>query len=311
MTGCNARPRISDQGVLSSPVMRPNSTLAICVLLTVVFACRAAAKEKEPTCMTGHGSLERGLDGYSIQIKRGPKSDGSTDAYGESFSCHATLRAPDGKVVFSRFDAAMDLYEADKDINGDGVRDLVFAGYSMGAHCCWTYWVVSLGDAPRLLGEIENQTGGRFEDLDGDGRLEFLTEDGAFDYFDGVSHADTVFPTVILRLEGSGWVDVGREFRGIYDQEIRKAGVGTDRIKEFLLKDSDRARMDATEYPSAWHAALTTVLAYLYSGRERRAWKALREMWPPADQQRMQRLIVKTRQQGVLRYVSHPKKRPK
>jgi hypothetical protein len=49
---------------------------------------------------------------------------------------------------------------------------------------------------------------------------------------------------------------------------------------------------------------LTIVLAYLYSGREDQAWKALEEMWPRFDQQRIRKLIVETRAKGLLRYTS-------
>jgi transglutaminase-like putative cysteine protease len=35
-----------------------------------------------------------------------------------------------------------------KDVNGDGYPDAVLVSFSGGAHCCWTYHIVSLGKNP-------------------------------------------------------------------------------------------------------------------------------------------------------------------
>ena len=55
-------------------------------------------------------------------------------------------------MIFKTLDWGMSLESiSGRDINGDGEPDLVFVGYSGGAHCCWTYWIVSLGGRPGLI----------------------------------------------------------------------------------------------------------------------------------------------------------------
>jgi hypothetical protein len=49
---------------------------------------------------------------------------------------------------------------------------------------------------------------------------------------------------------------------------------------------------------------LMMVLNYLYSGREDRAWQALGEMWPPADVERVKKLILERRSRGLLSQVA-------
>ena len=76
------------------------------------------------------------------------------------------------------------------------------------------------------------------------------------------------------------------------------------------LEDFIAARNEQQMYSAGSNVkplVLTVVLAYLYSGRELQAWKALDEMWPRFDRQRIKRLILKTRAEGLLRYVDKPK----
>ncbi len=49
---------------------------------------------------------------------------------------------------------------------------------------------------------------------------------------------------------------------------------------------------------------LVIVLNYLYSGRDDQAWQALGEMWPPADVERVKKLILERRSRGLLSQVA-------
>jgi hypothetical protein len=207
---------------------------------------------------------------------------------------------------------------AGQDLNADGDADVVFEGYSGGAHCCWSYWIVSLGNPPGLLLAIENERQASFHSAN-DGRVEIWTLDGVFDYFDGLSHAESFFPTVVLRLEKQVLRDVGSEFQEEYDKEIAEARNGLNpealqrfrRIQDICAIGGDEERACDVEAPEDEYFALrkvkalvsTIVLSYLYSGREAEAWKALDEMWPPADKERSKRAFMSARQCGVLSYV--------
>lgn len=279
---------------------------ALILLFTLSAAPFSLAESKADLhCRSGEGSFRANIRGSSVVIRGGPLSDNLVRDEGQSYSCRATVRNPEGRRIFSAADWGMTLYESDKDINGDGESDLVFEAYSGGAHCCWTYWVVSLAEEPALLAYFENQRPAAFEDANGDGRIEIWTMDGAFDRFDDLSHAGTPFPAAVLQLEGRHFRDISSRFRSSYDKKISKAR------RQFklpgLTEFGDASDPRHANYYIWKRAVLEIVFAYLYSGREHRAWKTLEKMWPAHDRARMKDLIWKTRSQGVLRYVARRK----
>jgi hypothetical protein len=189
-----------------------------------------------------------------------------------------------------------------KDINGDGQPEAVFEGFSGSAHCCWTYWIVSLGARPSLLKQVFNQTSIAFRETS-DGHVDLFGGDGAFDYFDCLSHSETAFPAVFLRLQGRDLKDVGSEHWDYYADQIADARrrITAEELDRFrnaknqddLCDGSPRATMPKV---------LTIVFADLYGGRDEEAWKALEAMWPPADKERIRKLILQKRAEGILRY---------
>ncbi|HEV8384532.1 MAG TPA: hypothetical protein VGQ11_06650, partial [Candidatus Acidoferrales bacterium] len=164
---------------------------------------------------------------------------------------------------------------------------------------CWTYWVVSAGAHPGLLLNIENERPIEFR-RDKYGRYEMWTYDGAFDYFDELSHAETVFPRVILGLEGRDLVNLNVKHRSAYDKEIRDARKNLTPSKIAALRSAKNPYYDQLETSIT---VLTIVLAQLYGGREREGWKTLEQMWPSHDVARLTALIKKTRAEGVLAYL--------
>lgn len=280
--------------------MSRNSSRALIPVLALALAPltgSVAAQESNWRCGDGQGDFAEVIAGHTVRIASATDPDAP-----QMPLCRAQVLDAGGQVIFEAGEYALKLLERAKDVNGDGAADLVFEGYSGGAHCCWSYWLVSLRERPALLAAFGNQRPASFgSDWDGDGRLEITTADGGFDYFDGLSHAESVFPAVFLQLEDRRLRDVSHRFPSFYDLEIARA---RKRLTPALLQEF--LQSDPSQEPKhrAYPIALEIVLAYLYSGREARAWQDLERLWPAQDRERIRELIRKTRLEGVLRWTA-------
>jgi len=89
-----------------------------------------------------------------------------------------------------------------EDVTGDGAPNLVVELWTGGTTCCVDLLIYELaGETPELLGRVSAQTGGRFEDYDGDGSYEIRVHDGAFLGWNA-SVTESPAPPVILRWDG-------------------------------------------------------------------------------------------------------------
>jgi hypothetical protein len=133
--------------------------------------------------------------------------------------------------------------------------------------------------------------------------MEIRTYDGKFDYL-FLSHAESPFPTVYLRLVGTRLVDVGREHTADYDHEITEAK--RDLSPAELQQLHSAVNADELYGNDSNRRAETQILqiiyAYLYSGRQTQAHQALTEMWPAFDQEAAWKKILEARRKGILRY---------
>jgi len=91
------------------------------------------------------------VNGFSIKVKSIADPDDP-----DEMVCEAVVTSPVGKIVYEDSDQGMELDPiTGRDINGDGQPDAVLVSYSGGAHCCWTYHLISLGKKPGLIQEFE------------------------------------------------------------------------------------------------------------------------------------------------------------
>ena len=271
------------------------------MIVLSVFTCfsspRASAEERID-CLAGEGKAERKLSGFLIQVSPAP------DKNIDRGLCRAIIRTAEGKIVFQVRDHSITINDATGGpISGDGKPDLVIEGDSGGAHCCSTYWIVSLENPPTLLRTIYNEVPVWFRDLNEDGRLEILTYDGAFDYFDGMSHSHSPFPLVVLRLNGRQLDRVNAEYWHLYEKEISEARskLSGECAKLFRLGQSHFNGNDrGCDWEETKKQILIVVLDNLYGGHEGEAWKILAEDWPPGDLMRIRKLILDTANKSFL-----------
>jgi hypothetical protein len=90
------------------------------------------------------------------------------------------------------------------DVNGNGVPDVVVYGWSGGAHCCFTLWVLELGKSVTEIAKVDggNHAPG-LANLDGDAAIEVMAIDDVFaDWPD--SFGGSPFPRVVLDWGASG-----------------------------------------------------------------------------------------------------------
>ena len=207
--------------------------------------------------------------------------------------CKAYLVDKSGKRLLLLADFAIGIHQGSReDLFADGHPALVLEGFTGGAHCCYDYRIVSLSEPPVILGSIENESPFYFFRDKTSGQFRIMTSDGAFDYFDGLCHACTVFPRVVLKVDHDGLHDAGPEFAEQYESEIAFARAKIPQREEGQFLESD--------FKDARTVVLEVVFSYLYSGREAQAWKTLDELWPAKDRERIKKLIIDTRARGLL-----------
>jgi hypothetical protein len=164
-----------------------------------------------------------------------------------------------------------------RDIDGDGVADVVVSRWSGGAHCCYTTTAYSVGAEVRTLLSIE--TGdcgpGEFADLDGDGVLEFTTCDDIWkDTY--CSFALAPLPTVVFA----------------YNARQRQYRPSTPRFAGRLRREIDGDLVEAKKYLAENGgkdagddkcAALRPALDLMYAGQLNEGAALLRSLYRRGD----------------------------
>lgn len=249
------------------------------------------------SCRLSAQPISYSVGGYQVQLVPGP------DPTIHDQLCFGYLLTPSGRKVRLLSDWDISIHQGTgEDLFGDGHPALVLEGYSGGAHCCYTDVIVDVGDSPLILQPITNETPFYFFKDPASHQFRIMTSDGAFDYFDGMCHACSPFPRVVLRIDHDGLHDGSPQFAEQYDSEIALA-----RAK---IADGDIGRFLIADFEDAKKVVLEIVFSYLYSGREEQAWQTLDAMWPAGDRQRIKNLIIKTKADGLLTKLAKTAPRP-
>jgi hypothetical protein len=258
------------------------------ILLSRTVQAAQDVGEGHYSCYAARGHAARYLRGYTIAVAPYQNQRQFID------ECIATITDSTGRIVFQVHDHGVEIDPVTgSDLDGDGYPEAVLQGYSGGAHCCWTYWIVSLGKRPELRARIYNERGIQFVESKPEGVYILVTSDGRFDYFDNLSHSSSPFPKIYLQFVRGKLIDVSPHFWNDYEEEIR-------RWREQLLPGDiasfrSRYKDDPAAFEELKCKILEIVLAYLQGGKSTEARRALGEMWPKEDIPRIEKLIQSIR----------------
>lgn len=104
---------------------------------------------------------------------------------------------------YNQIDSADDIKKfAIKDLNKNGVPELVFVLYSGGMHCCSKNYIIELSNPISFLLDLDtgNQFITEFKDLNHDGIMEIETYEDVFTYWN-TSYGASPMPRVVLSIQ--------------------------------------------------------------------------------------------------------------
>ena len=285
--------------------MMTRALLSTTLLVLALHAC--LAQGRDVVCRAGVGSF-LGKSSTGVTVEVGAQKTGGLDRR----ICNATL-AWDKDKDNETLNVASGVPQIDLDVfegnlAGQGPA-AAFTVTSSDTQCCPAYQIYSLETPPRLLRTITGGSFYRASDDDLDGRIEIWTDDAlAVEGFDGIASAELLYPPVcVLRLENGRLLDAGAEFQPHFDRMIAtiRAEIDAGSLRDFKASDG-RLEPGSASALKQLHALrvvkvqiLGMVWAYLYSGREEKAWQSLAELWPAGDVERIRAAILAARARGI------------
>ena len=295
------------------PTLRRSSrTSTLLLLLATRVVTHAQARES--LCSDGFGAFQTSFfTGVSVTVGAAKKEGFATRA------CLATLEWGKDSLLVVPEAAAVDIDALGVDLGLDS-PNLALQVKNSDADWFVTYKIYSLKKPPRLMRTVTGGSSFSAADTDLDGRIEIWTDDArTVDGMDGISVGEMEFPpTTVLRFEKHKLIDVSAEFQSHFDHQIAQLHAELDSKQLVDFKNSD-GKLSPTPSLSAEQMhrrrltkikVLEIVWAYLYSGREREAWQAIAEMWPPSDLDRIRSLILNARTTGIRSQVDGVYARP-
>jgi hypothetical protein len=275
---------------------------AVLLLLWAQFVS-AGAQESPLVCANGEGDFSaRYATGVTVTV-------GAAKEHGlAERSCEATLVSGQNRVVVGEGAAQVDVDVMGVNLGlGGPVVAIQFRKSELENRT--TYAIYSLKKTPQLIRTLTGSAFFSAADYKLNGQIDIRTVDaGAVDGFEGIPLGSFDFvPPIFLRFVNHKLVDVSAEYEKDYDQRIAELKVGLDRTALAEFRQSDGMLASGFRMPTdTFHAlmmvkirVLEIVWAYLYSGRDDEAWRALGEMWPAPDVDRIRVAMLDARKRGV------------
>lgn len=286
------------------PLLRKMAWLVAGMAVFWPILAVSQSPQKNMLCRQGNGTFAAKLaNDVEVHVGAAREAGMSTRA------CAARLNWKNQEVMVQANAAEIDLDAFGVDF-GSGTPGAAFQIKKSDSDCCMEYRIYSLEKPPHLLRTI---TGGGFfnaSDVDLDGRIEIWASDAVgVDGFEGLAPGEIEFaPTVVFRLVRGRLFDVSAEFQPYFDQEIAgiQEAISPQDLRDFKNSGGRLSETATPESAETLHRlravkikALEIVWAYVYSGREAEAWRALGDMWPAADIERIRAEILKARAKGI------------
>ncbi len=272
-------------------------------LLSCLTASVCQAQTHDVVCRAGDGEFQAEFrTGVKVHVGAA-RNEGLAARV-----CEASLSWSDQTLVVAAeaSDADIDAFGVDL---GVGAPVAALQVKKSKAECCMEYKIYSLRAPPVLLRSIKGGTFFSAADTDLDGRVEIWTDDAAaVDGFESIPLRDLDFaPPVVLRFERGRLLDAGSAFPTYYDQKIadERAKLTPQDLSDFKGSDGRLALADSvpaarlSRLKSVKMRVLEIVWSYLYSGREKEAWRSLSEMWPATDVERIRAALLSARARGI------------
>jgi hypothetical protein len=200
--------------------------------------------------------------------------------------CIQILR--DNRVVFSRHavgklvigndinkDSGHEVYLPPKipigtDITGRGKPNVILGEWSGGAHCCFAFHVLELGDHPRDIAIVDagDSDYAHFEDLNHDGVYEFVGWDFTFAYWHA-GFLQSPAPRIVLRFNGTRYE--------LAPDLMRQTPTSKGQLNLTETKVRDSEWEGGYPPPLLWE----TMLDLIYTGHADLAWSFVEAAWSP------------------------------
>lgn len=164
------------------------------------------------------------------------------------------------------------------DLNNDGSLELIIQHYSGGAHCCYQYWIYSLGETLQKLALLEPKDSALlFNDLNGDGIYEIEGVDKTFAYWQS-DYASSPSPRIVLTFTADGLKLDAEKMR-------RPAPIETELANTVMRVRSELGRNISSHQDETWRAAgippamWSNMLDLIYTGNGDKAWEFFDRVW--------------------------------
>ena len=191
---------------------RPRTPLLLASALSPLLCLLLAAPADAQTTPTPVKASSQTCGAYTLTLRE--------NGFGDPLD-RVTLSR--GGVTHATVEDTMVGVDWCRDVTGDGVPEVLLAGFSGGAHCCFTHTLYSLTSSPRRLLTAFSAHSDTLEarQLDGRGPLELVGADWRFAYGYGMSFAESAPLPVVYSFLNGRYVENTRAFPGFLQAEAR------------------------------------------------------------------------------------------
>ncbi|PTA67104.1 hypothetical protein [Deinococcus arcticus] len=227
--------------------------LALSLLTLALLAPTAAAQNERPAPVK---TSTQTCGAYTLKL--------SENGFGDPEDRVSLVRGGTTYATVSDIAVSVDWC---RDVTGDGVPEVLLAGFSGGAHCCFTHTLYSLSTPPRKLLSVFSAHSETItpRQLDGKGPLELLVSDWRFAYAYGLSFAESVPLLNVYAYVGGQYVDRSRAFpgtlRGFLTRQVTNQTGGGEVLADYAtllaIGKSGEAQAFVQGLPARFRAWLT------------------------------------------------------